>query len=630
MTDTVLPTGSQGAEGDGEERKGGADRQHLETVISKTLFNGAIERLIAGTVEAKSLVTVLDELNRLGPKGRYMAEMLALKKESRGLATAPFSPHVADFLLQSSRRIPTLSAGLASQMAVTLAAAAENLAYIDTVNTAIGNLLFDVEHPLLPDTRNYLRALTDRIDATRRLQEARAYLPIMPSVYPLPAPLSTPAPSLAAPDTSLQSPSTETVEALAPESLPVPPPVTLPPAVPGASAPVGLAEALPVLPAGSPESPPTIRGLGESVPGPVTEGESTGDRPPTIRSLGESVPRGAAVPSAASKSAFRGEEAPPAIPTGASPRKLGWVLLGAATAVGLGAYLWFGRSRSDSPEATPTATEGEKAPPSGVASAASGVGKPDPRNTEAIAKPRASEPRQVEPAPPVTGTNLAGSRPTGTRSVASRPVERRPVERRPVGTGSAVTKPVESSPHRANSTATKPVESGSDGTKSAGTNPRASATSETPRMSAETRDVDQILEELRQIPDSEARINAKAREVSRIVARSARPEAEKLLARLTPEELLHGTESVDTRALDPRRRVVALLLAMVALDKDDARAVTAIELLGEWAKSRIHGGAAKLTLDQLAQDPVLQSRNRRRQALQRVQQALKSANQGRE
>ncbi|MGC4064252.1 MAG: hypothetical protein QM784_06325 [Polyangiaceae bacterium] len=145
---------------------------------------------------------------------------------------------------------------------------------------------------------------------------------------------------------------------------------------------------------------------------------------------------------------------------------------------------------------------------------------------------------------------------------------------------------------------------------------------QSPRTPRPTTDIDRILADLRQVGGDAASIEAEAHEVSRIIARSAKTEATRILSRLTPEELLFGLEARDTRELEPLRRVVALLLKKVAVDKDDARAAQAIEMLGEWAKSRKHGGAAKLTLDQLAVEPVVLARPRRHLALDRVQRVL--------
>ncbi|HEY5955480.1 MAG TPA: hypothetical protein VIV60_02955, partial [Polyangiaceae bacterium] len=198
MTNHSLPSGpGGGSEGDSEKRKWGYKRHQFDAVISKTRFNGAIDNLAAGRVETHAIIAILDELNASNQRGRYMAEVLALKQESRRLATVEFSERVAQFLMEGSRRIPYLSDGLASQMAVALASAADNPHYLDTVNAAVSNLLLDLDRPLKSDTRNYLRALTDKIDATRRLQEARGHLATVPSVYPptLPESLANAQPS---------------------------------------------------------------------------------------------------------------------------------------------------------------------------------------------------------------------------------------------------------------------------------------------------------------------------------------------------------------------------------------------------------------------------------------------------
>jgi hypothetical protein len=609
MTHGALPTGSHGAEGDSEQKKSGRKREQFDAVISNTRFNGAIGRLVAGTVEAKALLAVLDELNGGSQKGRYMAEMLALKIESRELATAPFSPHVADFLIEGSRRIPRLAEGLASQMAVTLAAAADNHAYLDTVDTAVGNLLFDLDHPLLPDTRNYLRALTDKIDATRRMQQARAHLPTVPSVYPPAAPSSTdvsPPPPAAEPTPPAPSKLTATPARVAPVPMPSAPMPSAP--MPSAPMPVPSATKTLVMPSVPHEVPHAPRTLVESpAHAPVA--------------LPEPLPAPLLLPS----------ESLSSLPPRHFPWKLTWVLLGAVTILGLGAvaYWWLGSSSSDVPETAPSASSSVQPAVSAAVSSGKAKRRHREKSSEAAAKAEATT-------PPVTAKNagladvraaeaVAKSHPVETRPVEAKPVEAKPVETKPVETKPVETKPVETKPVETRPVETRPVETKPVETKPVETKPvetKPSTTDPTPRTPTPTRDIDTLLAELRGIPNDVARIEAKAQEVSRIVARSAKPEAEKILLRLTPEEILYGTESYDTRALEPRRRVVALLLEKVALDKDDTRAALAIEMLGQWAKSRNHGGAAKLTLDQLAEDPVVQSRPRRRQALERVQRSL--------
>jgi hypothetical protein len=142
------------------------------------------------------------------------------------------------------------------------------------------------------------------------------------------------------------------------------------------------------------------------------------------------------------------------------------------------------------------------------------------------------------------------------------------------------------------------------------------------------RTIDDIMLELVLVPVVPTSIEAKAQDVARVVARSARKEAELILGRLIPEALLAESETADPRSLEPVRQVVALLLKKVALDKDDNRAALAIGSLGEWAKSRKHGAAAKLALEQLAEDRMISSRPKRLRALERVQARLEISNVG--
>lgn len=117
-------------------------------------------------------------------------------------------------------------------------------------------------------------------------------------------------------------------------------------------------------------------------------------------------------------------------------------------------------------------------------------------------------------------------------------------------------------------------------------------------------------------------IEARASEVASLVADASRSDAAIILSRLLPEDVLSGFDGQPFQVLEPVRRAVALTLRKVALDRDDTRAVRAVEVLGEWAKSRKHGAAAKLTLDQLAREAMITTRARRQSALNRVRAAL--------
>ena len=684
MNDPSVPNGSHGAgshgaEGDSEKKKWGYKREQFDAVITNTRLNGAIDRLISGTVEVKALLAVLDELNGSSQQGRYMAEMLALKKESRRVATAAFSPAVAQFLIEGSRRIPVLSDGLASQMAVTLASAADNLEYLDTVNAAVGNLLLDLDHPLRPDTRNYLRALTDKIDATRRLQQARSHLATIPSVYP-PAsesggqastpkpqrviavgeasPVSAPTPAATYANTEplprFSEPSIDRNE-FSPELASVPLG-----SVPLGSAP-GVALAPPIgadfvedeeatrvrqppapVQAETPESSlahvpsdpsRTVPGIGAPVVGSNGAPASTRDVPP--QSLAKPSRKTKTQSKSQSPSSVLSGEEPYRIPTKGFPWGLALGTLGALSAAGIGIQLWLG-SKSDTtavPEVTAVPAASSASTSRGTLPAANaktptsmpqpGVTKPPsatasvvPPPPPPVVPPPLQPPPQVAPqvqpkplirevprvvSPSNTGANVSHPRSSGNTS------QRSHVNSTPVVIAPPTTKPL---PEPKPQATAKPAETADPGAPSL------------PRTPTPTRDIDQILAELRQVPGDAGHIEAKAYEVARIIARSAKPEAEHIIGRLTPEELLFGTEAYDTRALEPLRRVVALLLKKVAVDKDDARAAMAIEMLGDWAESRKHGAAAKLTLDQLSEESVVLSRPKRRLALARVQARL--------
>jgi hypothetical protein len=699
MTNPALPSGSQGADGDSEKKKWGYKREQFAAIITNTKLNGAIERLVSGTLEVRALLRILDELNGSNLQGRTMAEMLALKQESRKIATIAFSPAVAEFLIEASKRIPLFSDGLASQLAVTLASAADNHEYLDTVNKAVGRLLVNLDHPLKPDTRNYLRALTDKIDATRRLQQARSQLSTVPSVYPpasekgvspaappvAPVPTAEPLPRFsdeavdAIPTDRPEPPTPEAPEVTAPllsatktlmmpvhadapadvramqaSSLTTTPTTSVVATIPGHSVPTpqDIEEPIELEPSPEPSLviPPaenTERGLGK--PGRVAPPRHTEPLASAV-----SAPKAVAV-SAPEESA----EEPLVVPTKSVSWLLWLGLFGAAvTIIAVGVYAYQKTTSSTSSSAEPSVAP--SVVPSASSSAAENGGKPKRKRRhskdastapEALASGTPVPPKAAEP-PLQTAKNAtlaevramekrgnvpAEPKPVVEKPVVEKPVVEKPVEPKPVAAPPALVKPdaqkpVETKPVGAKPVETKPVVTKPTETKPSVTKPTETKPTETkpapvvgegvPRTPTPVKDIDQLFTDMRQVPNDVSRIEAVAHEVSRIVSRSAKPEAEKILTRMTPEELLFGTESYDTRALEPLRRVVALTLLKVAVDKDDGRAALAIEMLGVWAKSRKHGSAAKLTLDQLAEEPVVLSRLKRRQALERVQQRL--------
>jgi hypothetical protein len=696
MTNPGVPPGPpKGPEGDSDKKKWGYKREQFDAVITKTRFNGAFERLASGEIDVASLLRVLDDLNGASHQGRYMAEMLALKKESRRIVTLPFSPAVARFLIDSSRRIPMLSDGLASQLAVTLACAADNAEYLDTVNSAVANLLLDLDHPLKADTRNYLRALTDKIDATRKLQKARAHLSTVPSVYPPPSseaepriPASAPqsAPSsfaetpspiieLTAPKIEgpvLEDPRSWTKTTAAEDEVTAlrsvaPAPIVLPPerdapsivAIVAQHAGVSRDDASvnePVAEASSeiasaitPSAAPTelrpidvakVGARGTSARTSPGIGSATADLQPPNRTVPLLTPPTLTEPLRVREAApeEQSEDQPIRIPTSTLPWRGLLIGLGLLVVAGVAAYAFLIPKpnglgpAADTANAVTSASAGStlRSPPdpqrgtelgvtsppntalpsnSGVTTVASGAPAPTPQGPSAGAQPEPSDPR-TRP--------TAGSAPVEPRAPDPQPTITNSPPSSPPPAAAAATDPPPSPTAPPEKTPTSP-ERTSGGSKGPAA---ANVPVDSPRTPRPATDIDRILADLRQVSFDAASIEAEAHEVSRIIARSVKTEATRILSRLTPEELLFGLEARDTRELEPLRRVVALLLKKVAIDKDDGRAALAIEMLGEWAKSRKHGGAAKLTLDQLAEEAVILARPRRRLALDRVQRVL--------
>lgn len=774
MTNHSLPTGPAGSEGDSEKKKWGYKRQQFDAVISTTRFNGAIDKLVDGQVEVRALLAILDELNASNQRGRYMAEVLALKQESRRLAAVPFAERVAEFLVEGSRRIPWLSDGLASQMAVALASAADNPFYLDTVNAAVSNLLLDLDRPLKSDTRNFLRALTDKIDATRRLQEARGHLATVPSVYPpvIPEQLAnaqSPEPPSVERAPIVESPSASSPlaastelqsEADAPDEITSrqgrgqvvsvddeghpssddyfePAPVKAGPKfttqrtlmMPVAEPPLTATQTSGEQPPPKPTTVKTLSGIAAESPEPdatapsaqastpnqdlrVLEGAvtvladavampeptpatSTARRPLKSRapskghiatksatSTGLAGQQRSATPPQAPSQRLKGapaqvesedhtqpglgeatQTAPGIAPTRESPVESSrgpaahpspdpagddsiesvkiptshiptWLIGLAVGGVVVGAIgFWMLLSRSETSETAALASASASVAPAASGSAATKSAKRRGRSAAKSAKHAPPPPPQAAPPPPPIVTPppppppppAAVAPPPKAPKAATAPIVRTPPAppNRPV----AVTKPVAVSEAPASKpTASKP--------ETESNKPKTAAATETleprvvPTTPKPTRTIDDILVEILQVPNDPASIEAKAHEVARVVARAPKADAEHILQRLIPEEVLAGTETVDTRSLEPVRLVVALMLKKVAMDKDDNRAALAIASLGEWAKLRKHGAAAKLTLDQLAEERVVISRPKRLRALQRVQARLGISNVG--
>jgi len=157
-----------------ERRRWQHKRAQFDTAINTARLLGVVENLAMGHIEAREALRIILEVNSSKDQAQYVAEMLAMKKEFRDLARLEYGPEVAKFILEGSRLVPSLTGGLASQMLMAMGHAAQNDAYLETVSSAVSTLLSDLDHPLMPDARNYLRLLWEQMEATRRLKQTEA------------------------------------------------------------------------------------------------------------------------------------------------------------------------------------------------------------------------------------------------------------------------------------------------------------------------------------------------------------------------------------------------------------------------------------------------------------------------
>jgi hypothetical protein len=150
--------------------------------------------------------------------------------------------------------------------------------------------------------------------------------------------------------------------------------------------------------------------------------------------------------------------------------------------------------------------------------------------------------------------------------------------------------------------------------------PRRSASVVTPPDVAKSMSpLDRILAELRIISPDPVGIEDKARELSRIIATSKRKDAFYIIDHLGPSVALDALGR--DPALEESLRTFAIsTLGRVALDDDDSRAVSAIFMLGEWAKSGGKGRQKAISaLESIAKDRVIKASVPRTKALHAAQ-----------
>jgi len=146
----------------------------------------------------------------------------------------------------------------------------------------------------------------------------------------------------------------------------------------------------------------------------------------------------------------------------------------------------------------------------------------------------------------------------------------------------------------------------------------------TPTHEAPPSAFDAAYAELRRLPDDARGVDTAAQRVASAVSQAPKLEAQKMLARLAPTEVLAGLSAAQNSRLEPLRRSVASALRKVALGADDERAIQSLEMLGVWASSRRHGRAARSVLDTLGDEPELMASAPRRNALDRVRKSLET------
>ena len=159
---------------DSERRRWQHKRAQFDSAINTARLLGVVQNLALGSMQATEALRIILEVNFSKDQAQYVAEMLAMKKEFRDLARLEYNEELAKFILEGSRLVPTLTGGLASQMLMAMGHAAQNDAYLEVVSSAVSTLLSDLDHPLMPDARNYLRLLWDQMEATRRLKQTEA------------------------------------------------------------------------------------------------------------------------------------------------------------------------------------------------------------------------------------------------------------------------------------------------------------------------------------------------------------------------------------------------------------------------------------------------------------------------
>lgn len=646
---------------DADRRRWTHKRAQFDNAIHSARLYGFIQKLAGGETRYQDTLRILLEVNASADQSQYVAETLAMKKEVRGIARLEFHPEVAVFFSEVSRLIPQLTDGLASQVMMLLGHAAQNDAYLDTVSNAVSELLADLDHPLNREARNYLRLLWDQMEATRRLKQTEALFPGSsmppPSGPPRESRDSAQLPRLARTESESKTPVGLPAVPQATHRLPEIP--ALPPehrvsksesgskTLMGMSAPVHLqADASDRISASGTPAPSenqTLRGTGGAPVSPavepINEAQLSNRQPPgpnashdkafddqTNEFFSQSeAPRAEADATSSWRSAQTSRPpAPPErdpnvkLPTNSVPR---WAVITASIIVAavVGAVVYVTRE----PEAEEPAAALPSVTASASATSARGTAAPPAAakaNSGASVQP-AAPPPPPPPAPAATPDEAPAMQPTQpahTRHTVSPPAGKLgSTGSSPAPTRVAIDSPsahTQSPPKTsaAAASASSPAKV-TGATASQSTRPVSVVTPA--EVAKNLSPLDRIIAELRLISPDAVGIEEKARELSRIIATSKRKDAFYIIDHLGPPVALDalGRDPVLEESL---RTFAISTLGRVALDDDDSRAVSAIFMLGEWAKSGGKGRQKAIAaLESLSKDRIIKASAPRMKAL---------------
>jgi hypothetical protein len=257
------------------------------------------------------------------------------------------------------------------------------------------------------------------------------------------------------------------------------------------------------------------------------------------------------------------------------------------------------KAKTTAPQMSATAKASTRPTKSSAKPAQSAAPPPPPVVPVAPPATPSPEPKPAPPVPPEPHANPAQKSPPGRVAMdavnvpAAHPAKTEP-------TAAASTKPTPAA------TATQEPR-------------RASATIVTPPDVAKNMSpLDRIIAELRIISPDPVGIEDKARELSRIIASSKRKDAFYIIDHLGPPVALDplGRDP----ALEESLRTFAIsTLSRVALDDDDSRAVSAVYMIGEWARSGGKGRQKAIAaLDSLNKEKIFKTSSPRIKALRAV------------